>query len=102
MGAEEKARQKIDRLLDLADWKLQNRDQLNLGAALGVAVREFPLETGYADYMFFVDRKAVGAVEAKPEGTTLSGVAEQSGKYLTGLPDNIPQVSKPLLFGFRY
>jgi len=101
MSAEEKARQKIDRLLELAGWKLQNRPQLNLGAALGVAVREFPLKSGYADYMLFVDRKAVGAIEAKPEGTTLSGVAEQSEKYLVGLPDNIPQVSKPLPFAYE-
>ena len=101
MRAEEKARQKIDQLLEKAGWKVQNRDQLNLGAALGVAVREFPLESGYADYILFVDRKAVGVVEAKPEGTTLSGVAEQSEKYLVGLPDNIPQVSKPLPFAYE-
>ena len=41
---------------------------MNLYAGRGVAVREFPLETGYADYLLFVDRKAVGVVEAKAEG----------------------------------
>ncbi|NLA12586.1 MAG: DEAD/DEAH box helicase family protein, partial [Firmicutes bacterium] len=75
--------------------------ELNLGAAPGVAVREFPLTTGFADYLLFVDRKAIGAIEAKPEGTTLSGVAEQSEKYLTGVPENIPQVSKPLPFAYE-
>lgn len=36
----------------------------------GVAVREFPLETGHADYLLFVDQKAAGIIEAKAEGTT--------------------------------
>ena len=40
-------------------------------------MREYPLETGYADYLLFVDRKAVGIVEAKKEGIPLAGVAEQ-------------------------
>ena len=47
---------------------------LNLGASRGVAVREFPLQTGEADYLLFVDRNPAGVIEAKPEGTTLSGV----------------------------
>jgi len=53
---------------------------LNLGASLGVVVRNFPLKPGFgfADYLLFVDRKAVGVLEAKPEGTTLSGVATRS------------------------
>ena len=63
---EEKARQVIDSLLEAAGWKIQNLNELNLGAALGIAVREFPLKTGAADYLLFVDRKAVGVVEAKP------------------------------------
>ncbi|MCQ3936440.1 MAG: restriction endonuclease subunit R [Chloroflexi bacterium] len=71
---------------------------MNLYASRGVAVREFPLETGEADYLLFVDRKAVGVVEAKPEGVTLSGVAEQAAKYSVGLPANIPHVTLPLPF----
>lgn len=39
---------------------------------MGVAVREFPLTTGDADYMLYVDGRAIGVVEAKPEGHTLS------------------------------
>ncbi len=71
---EQRARQTIDRLLEAAGWRVQDRRDLNLGAGLGVAVREFPLSTGPADYLLFVERKAIGVVEAKPEGTTLSGV----------------------------
>lgn len=101
MDPEEKAREHIDQLLAKAGWCVQNRDELDLGAALGVAVREFPLESGFADYLLFVDRKACGAIEAKPAGATLSGVAEQSGKYITSLPPNIPHVQLPLPFAYE-
>ncbi len=69
---EEKARQRIDELLGQAGWVIQDRDQMDLGAALGVAVREFQLPAGPCDYLLFVDRKAAGVVEAKPEGHTLT------------------------------
>ena len=35
---------------------------------------------GYADYLLFVDGEAVGVVEAKKEGTTLTGVEVQSAQ----------------------
>ncbi len=73
---EEIARQNIDKQLEACGWVIQSRWDLNLYAARGVAVREFPLETGEADCLLFLDRKAVGVVEAKHEGTTLSGVAD--------------------------
>ncbi len=76
MKPEEKAREQIDQLLEKAGWEVQDYRDLNLGASLGVAVCEFPLKSGEADYLLFVDRKPVGVVEAKPQGTTLSGVAE--------------------------
>ncbi len=101
MTPEEKARQRIDELLEAAGWKVQDRKDLNLGAALGVAIREFPLTSGYADYLLFVDRKAAGVIEAKPEGTTLSGVAEQTASYITGAPANIPKVEGPLPFVYE-
>ena len=37
---EEGARKKIDALLELAGWKIQDYKDLNLGAGVGVAVRE--------------------------------------------------------------
>jgi len=95
---EELARKNIDDLLTLAGWQVQDRAQLNLGATRGVAVREFPLKTGYADYLLLVDRKAIGAVEAKAEGMPLSGVEAQSEKYSTGLPDLPPAWRRPLPF----
>ena len=86
MTPEEEARELIDELLEAAGWRIQDYKQANLSVALGIAVREFPLKTGSADYMLFVDRKAAGVIEAKPFGTTLGGVNGQSGKYTIGLP----------------
>ncbi len=101
MKPEEKARQKIDRLLQAADWKIQDLQELNLGASLGVAVREFPLQSGPTDYLLFINREAVGVIEAKPEGTTLSGVAEQSERYIASIPENLPHVQEPLPFAYE-
>jgi type I restriction enzyme R subunit len=101
MQPEEKARQNIDKLLERAGWKVQGIQELNLNASSGVAVREFPLQNGTADYLLFVDKKAVGVIEAKPQGTTLSGVAEQSQAYLTSIPKNLPVVQKPLPFAYE-
>ena len=95
---EELARENIDKQLTACGWIIQSRAEMNLYAGCGIAVREFPLETGEADYLLFVDRKAVGVVEAKHEGTTLSGVADQAAKYSVGLPANIPHVTLPLPF----
>jgi hypothetical protein len=40
---EEKARQTIDTLLQQAGWTVQNREDANIDAARGVAIREFSL-----------------------------------------------------------
>lgn len=101
MKPEERARQRIDQLLSEAGWVVQDVHALNLGAALGIAVREFPLKSGSADYLLFINRKAAGAVEAKPAGTTLSGVADQTGKYLVGLPEDLPSLGVPLPFAYE-
>jgi type I restriction enzyme, R subunit len=90
MKPEQKARHQIDILLKAAGWQVQDLEQSNLSAASGIAVREYPLTSGPVDYLLFVDRKPVGVVEAKSQGTTLSGVAEQSQAYLSGIPSNLP------------
>ena len=71
---------------------------MNLYASEGVAVREFIMATGHgrADYLLFVDREAVGAIEAKPSGTSLAGVEPQSAKYWKGLPKDLPALVTPL------
>jgi type I restriction enzyme R subunit len=101
MKPEEKARHKIDQMLEAAGWTVQDVQELNLSASPGVAVREFPMENGAADYLLFADRMAIRIVEAKPEGTTLSGVADQSGKYIAAVPENLPHVEGPLPFTYE-
>ncbi|MCE2505591.1 MAG: hypothetical protein J4F36_03775 [Nitrosopumilaceae archaeon] len=80
MDPEDKARLKIDEMLTQSGWIIQDYGELNLGAGLGVAVREFPLGKDAADYALFIDRQPVGVVEAKKVGWTLTGVTEQSEK----------------------
>jgi type I restriction enzyme R subunit len=101
MKPEEKSRQKIDQLLLDAGWVIQDHKDLNLGSSLGVAVREFPVETGFADYMLFVNRKAAGVIEAKPEGTTLTSAEYQSDKYLCSLSSDLPCFQNPLPFAYE-
>lgn len=86
---EQVARQKIDHLLTEVGWVLQDRDAFDRNAALGVAVREFPLPTGFCDYLLFVGGKAAGVIEAKRIGVTLSGVADQSEKYALRPPEHL-------------
>jgi type I restriction enzyme R subunit len=57
---EARARQNFDLQLTACGWLVQGRAAMNQYAGGGVAVREFPLQTSYADYLLFVDRKAVG------------------------------------------
>ncbi|HTQ40730.1 MAG TPA: DEAD/DEAH box helicase family protein [Pirellulales bacterium] len=99
---EQEARREIDAKLTAAGWLVQSHDELDLTAGRGIAVRESPLKSGYgfADYLLYIDRKAVGAVEAKAEGT-LTGVEAQSAKYAAGLPDNLPAHFRPLPFLFE-
>ena len=84
MTPEQSARKKIDKKLIQAGWIVQDYKQFNPSAGFGVAVGEYPTETGEADYILFIDRKPVGVIEAKKEGTTLSGVHEQTIRYADG------------------
>ncbi|MBI2312892.1 MAG: DEAD/DEAH box helicase family protein [Betaproteobacteria bacterium] len=103
MPDENKARENIDRLLAAAGWRVCDVDQADLQASRGVAIREFPLKPGhgFADYLLYVDRKAAGVLEAKPEGFTLTGVETQSDKYTKGLPDTLPSWENPLPFSYQ-
>jgi type I restriction enzyme R subunit len=92
----------LDALLEQCGWLLQTRSTINLDAARGIAIREALLKGGdEADYLLFVDRKAIGTVEAKPEGFTLIGVEEQSDKYGKGLLDIYPKWRDPLPFAYE-
>ena len=46
---EDRARDNIDKLLIGGGWIVQDKRSANLSAGRGVAVREFPLRSGYED-----------------------------------------------------
>ena len=83
MTPEAKARQQIDQKLEQAGWVMQDMKELNLSAGVGVAVREYPTDTGPADYVLFVNRQAVGVIEAKRDsaGENITRVEEQTERY---------------------
>ena len=80
---EQIARDRIDDRLRAAGWHVQHRNAIDFTAGLGIAVREYQTDVGPADYVLFVDRQALGVVEAKPDswGTRLTTVEEQSEGY---------------------
>jgi type I restriction enzyme R subunit len=96
------ARRSIDDLLTRAGWVVADADQVDLTAARGVAIREFPLAGGgFADYLLHVDGRACGVIEAKKQGATLTGVEVQSARYQQGLPPALPAWRRPLPFAYE-
>lgn len=67
MTPEAKARIEIDKKLKKAGWIVQDMKQFNPAASLGVAVREFPTNSGPVDYLLFIDKTPVGVIEAKAQ-----------------------------------
>lgn len=103
LAPEQRARIEIDAQLVACGWVVQDYKHAAVAAAQGVAVREVPTEAGPADYVLFVDRQAVGVIEAKKVGTTLTGVEWQTHKYQTNFPDELPAflVDRPIIFRAR-
>ncbi len=80
---EQKARDNIDALLRQAGWVIQSAKKIDLNAGLGQAVREYQTDIGPADYVLFVNKKAVGVIEAKreEEGQRLTAHESQTQGY---------------------
>ena len=93
----------IDEQLVACGWEVQDYKHAAVAAAQGVAVREVPTDAGPADYVLFVDRQAVGVIEAKKAGSTLTGVEPQTRKYQVSSPDWLPafEVNGALPFGYE-
>jgi len=100
---EEEARAEIDRLLTAAGWSVQDFKAADIHAARGVVLREFQLNPGhgFADYLFYIDGRAAGIIEAKKVGATLTGVELQSARYSKGLPESLPAWRQPLPFVYE-
>ena len=80
---EQIARDQIDARLVEAGWHVQGKDAIAFSAGQGIAIREYATDVGPADYVLFVDRRAVGVIEAKPDtwGHKITTVEEQTAGY---------------------
>ncbi len=80
---EQIARDIIDQMLIASGWVVQSKNEVDLGANKGVALRENQADKGFADYILYVDRKPVGVIEAKreDEGQRLTVVEDQAAEY---------------------
>lgn len=76
-------RDEIDTMLVASGWVVQSKNQINLAASNGIAVREYQTNIGPADYILFVNKKPVGVIEAKreEEAVRLTMHEEQSVDY---------------------
>jgi type I restriction enzyme, R subunit len=82
---EQQARDNIDSMLLASGWVVQDKKAIDFAASLGVAIREYQTDMGPADYVLFVNRKAVGVIEAKAEseGYRITLHEEQTLGYAT-------------------
>ncbi len=98
---EQLARDKIDAALMQCGWVIQNKNQINLNAAIGIAIREYQTNVGPADYVLFVDKKPVAILEAKreEEGHRLSVHEEQTEGYATARLKYVE--NQKILFGYE-
>jgi len=80
---EQKARDNIDAQLTQAGWVVQKANNIDLNVGQGQAVREYQTDAGPADFVLFVDKKAVGVIEAKreEEGQRLTAHESQTEGY---------------------
>ena len=98
---ENKARhKKINPALKMAGWEIQNYNVANPRSSKGVAVEYFEMgkDIGQADYVLFVNGQAVGVIEAKKSGETLTGKEIQTKKYSEGFPVDFDTIELPLPF----
>jgi len=98
---EQLARDEIDKQLKACGWIIQSKNQINLNAGFGVAVREYQTDIGPADYVLFIDKKPVGIIEAKrsEEGVHLTMHEEQTEGYRTARLKYLD--NEPLYFGYE-
>ena len=80
---EQAARDRIDRLLAESGWVVQDKKAINFNAGPGIAVREYQTDVGPADYVLFVNKIAIGVIEAKKEdvGQNITTVEDQTAGY---------------------
>lgn len=99
---EQKARIKIDAMLQNAGWTVVSRDDFTPDAVNAQAVEENLMKGNLeADYILYLDGKAIAVVEAKREENKLGlEVAEQAQNYGNILPNWVQAWKTPLPFIF--
>lgn len=97
---EQIARDKIDLMLIEAGWIVQSKNEVDLGAGRGVALREYQAETKFADYVLFVDKNPVGIIEAKKEdeGHKLTVAEDQASEYAKAKLKYLDNAPLPFVF----
>ena len=98
MTPEQKARKVIDKLFSNAGWQVLDRDHYapNISA---VALEEGLLNGNLeADYLLFLNGKAVGVLEAKKESVDVYAdwVKAQAENYVKKVPPTYQTIAKPL------
>lgn len=98
MTPEQKARKVIDKMFSNAGWQVLDRDHYvpNISA---VALEEGLLNGNLeADYLLFLNGKAVGVLEAKKETVDVSAdwVKAQAENYVKEVPGTYQTIAKPL------
>lgn len=80
---EQIARDNIDALLSASGWVVQDKKAIDFSQGEGQAIREYQTDVGPADYVLFVDKTAVGVIEAKREraGHNITPVEAQADGY---------------------
>ncbi len=95
---EQKVRNKVDQWFETAGWKVIPRNQYDTSVS-AVAVCEGLMEGHLeADYLLFLNGKAVGVLETKREeiDITSDSVTEQTIRYAQNVPDCYQTLQNPL------
>jgi len=105
LNPEQRARARIDEMLQAAGWLVLDYADADFSANVGVAVREVMTPKGPVDYLLVAERKVVGSVEAKKEGETLRQVETQADRYADGFEEliktrNLPRYHDRLPFHY--
>ncbi len=98
MTPEEKARVRIDQMFSDSGWKVVSRDEYS-PSLTAAAIEEGILQGGKeADYLLFINGKAVGVLEAKKASTDVSSdkVIEQAEGYTHKLTKYYQYYANPL------
>ena len=98
MTPEQRARKIIDQKLIEAGWDICDRNHYTpLSSA--IAIEEGLLNNNYeADYLLFIDGKAIGVLEAKRMETPLNDkVYQQAYNYTHIVPNWVPTITTHIL-----